>query len=140
MNPRVYVTRVETFSAAHRLFNTRLDEEENIRIFGKCAGENGHGHNFKIEVTVLGEVNPITGMVLNSSELRHIIQTNVLNIIDHKNLDLDVKYFREANLVSTSENIVIFIWKCLRSAIDPKLTLEVKLYETESNIFCYRGD
>ncbi|KAL5960877.1 6-pyruvoyl tetrahydrobiopterin synthase [Taenia solium] len=140
MNPWVYVTRVATFSAAHRLYNTGLNEEENIRIFGKCAGVNGHGHNFKMEVTVFGEVDPVTGMVLNSTKLKHIIQANVLNLVDHKNLDLDVKYFRETNLVSTSENIVVFIWRCLRSSIDSKMGLEVRLYETENNIFYYRGD
>ncbi|EUB57215.1 6-pyruvoyl tetrahydrobiopterin synthase [Echinococcus granulosus] len=140
MNPRVYVTRVETFSAAHRLFNTSLDKEENTRIFGRCAGENGHGHNFKMEVTVFGEVSPVTGMVIDLKKLKRIIQTNVLNLVDHKNLDLDVKYFRETNLVSTSENIAVFIWRSLRSSIDSKMDLEVKLYETESNIFCYRGD
>ena len=140
MHPQVFATRVATFSAAHRLYNKKLTEEENIRLFGKCSNYNGHGHNFKMEVTVFGDVDPITGMVMNSKELMDIIQTKVLNLVDHKNLDLDVSYFRENDLVSTSENIVVFIWKCLRPSIDIKLGLEVKLYETEQNIFYYRGD
>lgn len=140
MHPRVQVTRVATFSAAHRLFNRHLTEEENARLFGKCAGINGHGHNFKMEVTVFGEVDPTTGMVVNSTELKQIIQTKVLNLLDHKNLDLDVSYFRDEGVVSTSENVVVFIWRCLRPSIDTKLGLEVRLHETENNIFCYRGD
>ncbi|VDO04829.1 unnamed protein product [Rodentolepis nana] len=140
MCPRVSVTRVEHFSAAHRLFNPKLSKEENEDIFGKCAGENGHGHNFQLEVTVCGEVDPITGMVINLNTLKRIIDTFVMTPLDHKNVDKDVDYFRDNGVVSTSENIVVFIWKSLRPHIDLKLDLEVKLHETCKNIFTYRGD
>ncbi|VDD83965.1 unnamed protein product [Mesocestoides corti] len=140
MSPRVSLKRVATFSAAHRLFNKNLTETENIQLYGKCANANGHGHNYKIEVTVLGEINPVTGMVMNLRDLKRIIQTEVLDVVDHKHLDLDVGYFRESAMVSTAENIVVFIWRRLRPNIDPGLDLEVTLHETESNIFCYRGN
>ncbi|VDL56511.1 unnamed protein product [Hymenolepis diminuta] len=140
MSPRVSVTRIEHFSAAHRLFNPKLSKEENERIFGKCAGENGHGHNFQVEVTVYGEVDPTTGMVINLNNLKGIINTHVIEPLDHKNVDKDVDHFRDNGVVSTSENIVVFIWNCLRPHIDSKLELEVKLHETCKNTFIYRGD
>lgn len=134
------MTRVEYFCAAHRLFNSNFSKEENEKIFGKCAGENGHGHNFKVEVTVCGEVDPTTGMVINLNDLKQIISTRCMCLLDHKNIDKDVDYFRDNGVVSTSENIVVFVWKCLRPHIDLKLDLEVKLHETCKNIFTYHGE
>ncbi|KAM7541226.1 hypothetical protein Aperf_G00000030560 [Anoplocephala perfoliata] len=140
MSPRVSVTRVEYFCAAHRLFTTKLSREENEQFFGKCAGENGHGHNFKVEVTVCGEVDPTTGMVINLNDFKQVINANCIDLLDHKNIDKDVEYFRDNGVVSTSENIVIFIWNRIRPHIDSKLDLEVKLHETCKNIFTYRGE
>lgn len=140
MSPKVSVTRVEHLSAAHRLFNPKLSKEQNESIFGKCAGENGHGHNFQVEITVRGEVDPVTGMVINLTDLKAIIETYVMEPLDHKNIDKDVAYFRDNSIVSTSENIVIFIWDSLRPYIDSKLDLEVRLHETCKNIFTYNGN
>ncbi|XP_072098445.1 6-pyruvoyl tetrahydrobiopterin synthase isoform X3 [Mobula birostris] len=122
----VRVTRVESFCAAHRLHSNSLSAEENKRIFGQCNNPNGHGHNYKVEVTVCGEVNPITGMVINITELKEHLQEVIIKQLDHKNLDKDVPYF--ANVVSTTENIAIYIWENLQRRLPPSLLDEVKIY------------
>ncbi|XP_059804823.1 6-pyruvoyl tetrahydrobiopterin synthase isoform X2 [Hypanus sabinus] len=115
----VRVTRAESFCAAHRLHSNSLSDEENKRIFGQCNNPNGHGHNYKVEVTVCGE-------------------EVVMKQLDHKNLDKDVPYF--ANVVSTTENIAIYIWENLQKRLPPSLLDEVKVYETKKNIVVYRGE
>ncbi|XP_067914052.1 6-pyruvoyl tetrahydrobiopterin synthase [Heterodontus francisci] len=134
----VHVTRVESFSAAHHLHSNCLSAEENKRIFGKCNNPNGHGHNYKVEVTVRGEVNPLTGMVINITELKEHMQKAIIEPLDHKNLDKDVPYF--ANLVSTTENVAVYIWDNLQKRLPPNLLYEVKVHETDKNIVVYRGE
>ncbi|XP_051889043.1 6-pyruvoyl tetrahydrobiopterin synthase [Pristis pectinata] len=134
----VRVTRVESFCAAHHLHSNFLSAEDNKRIFGKCNNPNGHGHNYKVEVTVCGEVNPVTGMVINITELKEHLQEVIMKQLDHKNLDKDVPYF--ANLVSTTENVAIYIWENLQRRLPPNLLYEVKVYETDKNIVVYRGE
>ncbi|OGV90130.1 MAG: 6-pyruvoyl tetrahydrobiopterin synthase, partial [Melioribacter sp. RIFOXYB12_FULL_38_5] len=99
----VYVTRREIFSASHRLFNPNLSEEENNSLFGKCNNPNGHGHNYTLEVTICGEVNPKTGYLIDLKLLKQIIIDNVINKVDHKNLNLDVDFL--AGKIPTAENI-----------------------------------
>jgi 6-pyruvoyltetrahydropterin/6-carboxytetrahydropterin synthase len=136
--PHVYVTRIESFSAAHRLHSLKLTDDENRKIFGKCNNLNGHGHNYKVEITVQGHVDPDTGMVMNISDLKEVIQ-GALDVLDHKNLDLDVEYFKD--VVSTAENIAVFIWDRLTPRIPIGVVLyEVKLHETEKNVVVYRGE
>ncbi|XP_055509699.1 6-pyruvoyl tetrahydrobiopterin synthase isoform X1 [Leucoraja erinacea] len=132
------LTRVESFCAAHRLHSNFLSAEDNKRIFGKCNNPNGHGHNYKVEVTVCGEVNPVTGMVMNITELKEHMQEVIMKQLDHKNLDKDVPFF--ANNVSTAENIAIYIWENLQTLLPPKLLYEVKVYETDKNIVVYHGE
>ena len=103
MAPVVYISRAESFSACHRLHSKELSDEENQTMFGKCNNPNGHGHNYKVEVIVRGGVHPITGMVINLTDLKKYIHEAVMEPMDHKNLDLDVEYFRDT--VSTAENI-----------------------------------
>ncbi|CAF1110863.1 unnamed protein product, partial [Brachionus calyciflorus] len=112
MSKIVYLTRVESFSAAHTLNNKNLSVEENKKIFSKC--NNCHGHNYKVEITVMGTVDPITGMVINITILKKFIQ-EILDQLDHKNLDEDVEYFK--NVVSTTENLCIFIWNSLEERL-----------------------
>jgi 6-pyruvoyltetrahydropterin/6-carboxytetrahydropterin synthase len=95
MRPVVYLSRIETFSAAHRLHSPFLSIEENEKLYGKCNNPNGHGHNYKVEVIVKGEVNPLTGMVMNLEDLKKCIKIAVMDILDHKNLDHDVPYFKD---------------------------------------------
>eukprot|EP00298_Acanthocystis_sp_HF-20_P027924 c6327_g1_i1.p1 GENE.c6327_g1_i1~~c6327_g1_i1.p1 ORF type:complete len:150 (+),score=59.21 c6327_g1_i1:58-507(+) len=136
--PIVELKRRETFSAAHRLNSEYLSEEENQNIYGKCNSKNGHGHNYVVEVGVIGPVDNKTGMVINISTLKIHIQ-NVLNTMDHKNIDIDVPYFVENKIPSTAENIAIYIWKSLRPLISNDCELEVNIGETEKNWAKFNG-
>jgi len=137
--PVVHITRVESFSASHRLHSHSLSEEENERLFGKCNHINGHGHNYKVEVTLRGKVDPINGMVVNIVDLKKFIQLAVMDQLDHKNLDKDVSYFKTH--VSTTENLAIYIWQTLLKIMpQPSLLHKVKIHETDKNIVIYKGD
>ncbi|KAI9347957.1 hypothetical protein DFJ73DRAFT_835950 [Zopfochytrium polystomum] len=136
MAPIVVISRRESFSAAHRLHSLHLTDEENVNVFGKCNSKNGHGHNYSVEVFVKGEIDQRTGMVMNLTDLKHVLKEKVVDVMDHKNLDLDVEYFKTTP--STAENIVVFIWNSLLPAV-PGL-FEVKLHETEHNAVSYRGE
>jgi 6-pyruvoyltetrahydropterin/6-carboxytetrahydropterin synthase len=132
---KVSVSRKEHFNAAHRLYNSLWDEDTNNKVFGKCNNPNFHGHNYELIVTLNGEVDKETGYVFDMKQLSDIIKEFVLDKFDHKNLNLDINYFK--NLNPTAENIAIVIWQILREKIDPKYDLKVKLYETERNYVEY---
>lgn len=134
----VYITRRETFAAAHRLFKPGLSDEENLLLFGKCSNPNWHGHNYTLEVVVAGTVNPDTGFVLDIKNLKQIIHENVISKVDHKNLNIDTEFMN--GLIPTSENIVTAIWNQLKNKISGGKLYSVKLYETENNYFEYRGE
>jgi len=137
MPGEVLLTRIEQFSAAHRLFVRDLSDEENLKIFDKCSWENGHGHNYKVEVRVKGKVNQQTGMVMDIGVLKREIQS-VLEQVDHKFLDKDVPFF--ADKPSTVENICIFFWEALKSKLPTGVKMnKVKVYETEKNVAAYKG-
>jgi len=137
--PLAYLTRRETFSACHRLHSDQLNSQENIDIFGKCNNPNGHGHNYVVEVTIKGSVDPITGMVMNIHDMKKIINKTVMQTLDHKHLDKDVPYFE--NVVSTTENVAIYIFNAIKSELPNEIILhEIKIWETEKNIVIYRGD
>ncbi len=134
----VYVTRRETFNAAHRLFITELSDEENLRIFGKCSNPNWHGHNYVLEVVVAGEVDPKTGFVINLRDLKEIVRKYVIEEVDHKNLNLETKFMK--GIIPTTENMTIGIWKQLIDKIPNGNLYSVKLSETENNFFEYKGE
>ena len=138
MSKKVYLTRRETFAAAHRLFKPELSDEENFNLFGKCSNPNWHGHNYTLEVTVIGEVNSDTGFVLDIKKLKQIIHENVISKVDHKNLNIDTEFMN--GIIPTSENISIAIWKQLEHKITDGKLYSVKLYETENNYFEYKGE
>ena len=135
--PLVYITRKETFSASHRLHNPKLSDEENARVFGKCNNKNGHGHNYTVKVTVCGTVDRYTGMVLNLVELKQHM-ASVLEPLDHKNLDMDVPYFKDT--CSTVENVAVYIWNELAVLMPQDCLYEVKVNETRKNCAYYRGE
>ena len=135
MNNKVAVYRKEHFNAAHRLNNPLWDAQTNATVFGKCNHANFHGHNYELEVRVVGEPDPQTGFVINLKTLSDIIKAQVLAKFDHKNLNLDTEEFRDLN--PTAENIVLVIYKLLRDQIDARLDLQVRLYETERNFVEY---
>ncbi len=132
---KVTVCRKEHFNAAHRLHNPEWSDQKNQLVFGKCNNANYHGHNYDLVVKVTGEPDEQTGYVLDMKILSEIIEKNVLDRFDHKNLNLDTKEFK--NLIPTAENIVIVIWKILREKIDKQLEIKVILYETERNFVEY---
>jgi 6-pyruvoyltetrahydropterin/6-carboxytetrahydropterin synthase len=134
----MYVTRREHFSAAHRLFNPVWADERNDAVFGKCNNPAGHGHNYYVEVTVAGEVDPETGYVVDLKELKQVIHTHVIDKLDHKNLNVDVDFLHGIN--PTAENIAIGIWHQLVGRIPRGRLHQVRLYETEKNIVDYRGE
>ena len=134
----VYITRRETFAAAHRLFKPELSDEENLKIFGKCSNPNWHGHNYILEVIVAGKVDTDTGFVMDLKNLKEIVRKNVITKVDHKNLNLDTDFMK--GKIPTSENIVIAIWNELEDKITKGKLFSVKLYETENNYFEYKGE
>ena len=135
----IYITRKEHFNAAHKLFNPNWSEEQNAIVFGKCANKNWHGHNYDLFVTVKGNINPDTGFVVNLKDLGDLIRTDVTEILDHKNLNIDVEGM---NIMPSTENVAIFIWNKLATKIAVMgATLHgIKLYETESNYVEYFGE
>lgn len=135
MENKVSVYRKEHFNAAHRLNNAEWDEATNEKVFGKCNNPSYHGHNYEIEVKVTGKPAPDTGFVIDLKLLSDIIHDNILEKFDHKNLNLDVKEFKEIN--PTAENIVIVIYNILRQKINSELDLQVRLYETLRNFAEY---
>lgn len=133
-----FVTRREVFSAAHRLYNPKFSDEENERIFGKCSNPNWHGHNYTLEVVVAGQVNPDTGYVVDLKVLKEIIIKNVIQKVDHKNLNTETDFL--TGIIPTAENVTAAIWKQLVDKIPGGRLYAVKLYETENNYFEYRGE
>ncbi|MEQ1919516.1 MAG: 6-carboxytetrahydropterin synthase [Elusimicrobiota bacterium] len=134
---KAYVTRRMTFSAGHRLHNDALNAEENRAIYGKCNNPNGHGHNFVVEVTVAGEIDPRTGMVFNLRDLKAVMAEIIEQGLDHKNLNLDVPAFKD--VIPTAENIAAVLWSLLAARLPAGALHEVRLIETENNFVSYRG-
>jgi len=134
----VYLTRAEHFNAAHKLFNPAWSREKNEEVFGKCANENWHGHNYDLFVTVKGEPSPDTGFLYDAKKLSEIINVHVIEKLDHRNLNLDVD-FMSGKLCST-ENLVIGIWNQLAPHIPAEIKLHcIKLYETPRIFVEYYG-
>jgi 6-pyruvoyltetrahydropterin/6-carboxytetrahydropterin synthase len=134
----VYLTRRATFSASHRLWSKALSEAENYAIYDKCANPNGHGHNYILEVTVQGKPNLQTGMFINLSEMKRIINEQVVDWVDHKHLNYDVPWLER--IIPTTEMLVIKFWERLEPCFPQGQLYEVKLQETENNCAIYRGE
>jgi 6-pyruvoyltetrahydropterin/6-carboxytetrahydropterin synthase len=129
------IIRKEHFNAAHRLNNPEWSEEMNKQVFGKCNNPNYHGHNYDIEVKVIGEVDPDTGFVMDVKVLKELIKLNVLDRYDHKNLNLDVDDFKSVN--PTAENIARIVYENLLKNLPEGLELNIRIYETERNFVEY---
>lgn len=135
----VYITRRETFNAAHKLHREDWSEEKNFEVFGKCSNKNWHGHNFEIFVTVKGLPNPDTGFVINLKDLSRIIKDEVVEALDHKNLNLDVPFLK--GMLASTENIAIEVWELIKGSIKEAggELVKIKLVETENNYVEYYG-
>lgn len=135
----IYLTRRETFNAAHRLYNNHWSEEQNDTVFGKCANRNCHGHNYILFVTVKGEPDPETGFIINVKELSQIIKEVVVDKLDHTNLNLDVAFI-PSSIHPTTENLTKIIWQQLEPHIKGCQLHSIKLQETENIYAEYFGE
>jgi 6-pyruvoyltetrahydropterin/6-carboxytetrahydropterin synthase len=126
------VCRRATFNAAHRLFREDWSDEQNKNVFGKCSNPNYHGHNYVLEVWLEGQIDPETGYVIDLKILKDFIKEEIIERFDHRNLNLDCSEFQ--NLNPTAENIALVCWRLLRSRLDLKYNLTLKLWETENNV------
>jgi 6-pyruvoyltetrahydropterin/6-carboxytetrahydropterin synthase len=131
------VCRRATFNAAHRLFRKDWSDEKNNTVFGKCNNPNFHGHNYVLEVWIEGSIDTETGYVIDLKIVKDLIKNEITDRFDHKNLNLDCKEF--LNLNPTAENIAVVCWNLLRSELDTKYELSIKLWETENNLVEYNG-
>jgi 6-pyruvoyltetrahydropterin/6-carboxytetrahydropterin synthase len=135
--PVVYLTRRERFSAAHRLWSEHLTDEQNHALYGPCAREYGHGHNYVMEVTLRDPVNEKTGVIVNLTELRDAMRELVIDKVDHRHLNHDSELTRGIN--PTAENLVVLFWNVLQGRFG-ELLYEVRLRETDKNWVTYRGE
>ncbi len=135
----IYITRRETFNAAHKLSREEWSPEKNLEVFGKCSNHNWHGHNFQLFVTVKGIPNPETGFVINLKTLSKILKEKVIEEIDHKNLNLDVPFLK--GIMASTENIAIAIWDLIEEDIRScgGELAKIKIIETENNFVDYYG-
>jgi 6-pyruvoyltetrahydropterin/6-carboxytetrahydropterin synthase len=134
----MYLTRKVEFCAAHRLASGRLSEEENVREFGKCARKAPHGHNYVLEVTLRGEVHPVTGLVFNLVDLKKILEEKIVAWLDHRNLNCLPEF---ADLVTSTEVVAGQIWRRLSQVpFTPARLHEIRLWETGNNSVTYRGE
>ena len=135
----VYLTRIEHFNAAHKLYNPAWSREQNEEIFGKCANENWHGHNYELFVTIKGIPDPETGFLYDAKKLSTIIQEQVVEKIDHRNLNVDVDFMK--NKMCSTENLAVGIWEQLKPHIPENVQLHcIKLYETARIYVEYYGE
>ncbi|HJL73409.1 MAG TPA: 6-carboxytetrahydropterin synthase [Nitrospinaceae bacterium] len=133
----IFITRKHEFCASHRLFNPSFSDEKNEATFGLCNNPNGHGHNYVLEVTLSGEVCDDTGMVFDLKELKKLTKQEIIDKVDHKNLNIDVDFLND--IIPTAENLAIRFWERLEPKITKGSLYEIKLYESERNFVVYRG-
>ena len=134
----ILLTRKAEFSASHYYWNDAWSEDENVRTFGKCANRNGHGHNYTLEVTVVGEIDATTGFVVDLKELKQVLEREVVSIYDHRHLNLEVPEFKSA--IPTTENIAIAVWKRLDGKIPGAKLHRVRVYELPDLFADYYGE
>jgi len=135
--PEVTVTRRLTFNAAHRVHNPALSDSENDALFGKCNNPNWHGHNYVLEVSVTGPIDGRTGYVIDLGALKRLVQDEVIDKVDHRNMNVEVDFMRD--LIPTTENIVVAFWRVLEPRVRPARLTRLKLWETENNYVEYHG-
>jgi len=133
----VYIYRRDHFSASHRLFDPACTDQQNFELFGGCSNPNGHGHNYYIEVCIVGEPNPRTGYVTDLKKVKEIMHRTFLDKVDHKNLNTDVDFLHGIN--PTTENIAIAAWNQISPLISEGRLYSVRIYETEKNFVEYKG-
>jgi 6-pyruvoyltetrahydropterin/6-carboxytetrahydropterin synthase len=134
----LYITKRVHFSASHRLFNPNFDDEKNERIYDKCNNFYGHGHNYKLEVTVKGTPDPDTGYVIDLKKLKRILYEEIVEKVDHKHLNFDVDFLK--GIIPTVENLAIAFWNILKDKIPSGSLYCIKLFETDDSFVEYFGE
>ena len=134
----ILLTRKAEFSASHYYWSEQLSPAENVRLFGKCANRNGHGHNYTLEVTVAGEVDPVSGFVVDLKQLKDILEKQVISVYDHRHLNFEVPEFK--TVVPTTENIAIAIWERLDGKVPNAKLHRVRVYEMADLFADYYGE
>ena len=134
---KITICRKSHFNAAHKLYNPIWSKEKKLDVFGRCSYENYHGHNYELIVKFEGEIDQDTGMVMDLSDLKKIIVREVEDVLDHKNLNLDIDYFKDK--IPSTENLAVFIWNKLNDSIELEGKLSIVLYETPRNFVEYSG-
>ena len=134
---KITICRKSHFNSAHKLYNKTWSKEKNLKVFGKCSYENFHGHNYELIVKLYGEINEDTGMLMDLSDLKKIIKNEVEEKLDHKNLNLDIDYFKDK--ITSTENLAIYIWNRLNDAINIECKLTVVLFETPRSFVEFSG-
>ncbi len=136
----IYLTRRERFNAAHRMYREEWSDEKNFEVFGKCSNPNWHGHNYELFVTVCGEPDPQTGLLINLKELSRIVRERVINRLDHKNINLEVPFMQ--GKIASTENLAIAIWEELEAPLQKRgiRLYSLKIAESENNIIEYKKE
>ena len=136
----IYITRRFHFSASHRVYNPSLSDEENYKVYGKCSNPNGHGHNYIMDVTVAGEIDPATGFVMDLTQLKKIVEEKIIRKVDHRNLNIDVDFMR--GVLPSTENVALKFWQQIENEINNngRKLYSVKIRETVNNSVEYRGE
>lgn len=134
----IYLTKKLTFSASHVLRNPGFSDEKNQETYGKCAWDNGHGHNYTLEVTVKGDIPSETGMIIDLKVLKKVVNEAIVDKMDHKHLNYDVDFLK--GIIPTAENLAVAIWDELVPVLGIGLLHEIKLWETDNNWVVYRGE
>lgn len=128
---KVTITKRMTFCAGHRIYNPEYTEEKNREVFGLCSNPNGHGHNYVLEISISGPVDPETGMIINLKDMKRIINSEIIDKVDHMNLNLDVDFMKD--IIPTTENFAAAIWKILDGKFPEGNLSKVLLWESENN-------
>lgn len=136
----LFITRKFHFSASHRVYDPSLSDQENFRIYGKCSNPNGHGHNYLMKITVAGEIDPKIGFVMDLTELKEIVEKEIISKVDHKNLNVDVDFMK--GILPSTENVAVKFWEQIENKINkPQRKLySIRIEETVNNSVEYRGN
>ncbi len=135
----MFITRKFHFSASHRIFNPSLSDEENFRIYGKCSNPNGHGHNYVMNITVSGDIDIETGFVMDLTELKNLVEEEIIAKVDHKNLNIDVEFMK--GILPSTENVAVKFWEQIEKKINTqkRKLYSIRIGETVNNSVEYRG-
>lgn len=133
----IELTRRAKFSSAHRLFSPHLTEEENREVYRQCGNPHGHGHNYRLEVTIQGRIDPRTGMVMNLEDLDHLIDTEIIEHVDHHHLNLDVPFLK--NIIPTIENLAVAFWEVLDQKLPAGMLKKISIWESDESYVTYFG-